>query len=309
MVKDNVTGLIWEKKTDDGTIHDKDNTYYWYDSNPWTNGGNAGFAGGGANTEEFIKDLNDANFGGYTDWRLPTIKELAYLVNSSIPNPGPTIDTTYFPDTSATFYWSATTLADDAYSAWGIGFDYGYDDSNGKNVRACVRAVRGEPLMAAYVDNGNGTVTDTSTDLTWQKDTPEDIVNWEQALAYCESLSLGGYTDWRLPNINELRSLVEYSMYDPAVHPTYFPDTLSLFYWSSTTSAINVSNAWGISFLDGSGKSANKSSFSRVRAVRGGQTAPPSPCVPDIKANGAGWSDHRFSPDAGFHNGQPCAGG
>ena len=143
MVKDNVTGLIWEKKTDDGTIHDKDNTYYWYDSNPSTNGGNAGWAGGGTNTEEFIKDLNDAHFGGYTDWRLPSIKELAYLVNRGIPNPGPTIDTAYFANTSASFYWSATTLADYASSAWGIGFDYGYDDGNGKNVRACVRAVRG----------------------------------------------------------------------------------------------------------------------------------------------------------------------
>jgi len=143
MVKDNVTGLIWEKKTDDGTIHDKDNTYYWYDSNPSTNGGNAGWAGGGTNTEEFIKDLNDAHFGGHTDWRLPSIKELAYLVNRGIPNPGPTIDTAYFANTSASFYWSATTLTDYASSAWGIGFDYGYDDGNGKNVRACVRAVRG----------------------------------------------------------------------------------------------------------------------------------------------------------------------
>ena len=142
MVKDNVTGLIWENKTDDGTIHDKDNTYTWYDSNPSTNGGNAGFPGAGTNTEAFIKDLNDANFGGHADWRLPTIKELAYLVDNSIPDPGPTIDANYFSDTNSSFFWSSSTLANDMYSAWGMSFDYGYDDSHAKNVRACVRAVR-----------------------------------------------------------------------------------------------------------------------------------------------------------------------
>ena len=153
-------------------------------------------------------------------------------------------------------------------------------------ITACLCLILGTgPLWAGYVDNGDGTVTDTSTGLTWQKDTPEDAANWEQALAYCESLSLGGHTDWRLPDINELRSLVDYSMYDPAVHVTYFPDTLSLLYWSSTTSAINVQNAWCISFFDGGGKSANKTILFRVRAVRGGN-APSTPCTPDVKANG-----------------------
>ena len=58
MVRDNVTGLFWEVKTDDGSIHDKDNTYTWYDSNPATNGGNAGTAGEGTDTEDFIEALN-----------------------------------------------------------------------------------------------------------------------------------------------------------------------------------------------------------------------------------------------------------
>jgi len=75
MVRDNVTGLIWEVKTDDGSIHDKDNKYTWYDSNSQTNGGNAGTSGDGTDTEDFIKALNDANFGGYSDWRFPTVKE------------------------------------------------------------------------------------------------------------------------------------------------------------------------------------------------------------------------------------------
>ena len=58
MVRDNVTGLIWEVKTDDGSIHDKDKTCTWYDSNPETNGGNAGTPGNGTDTEDFINALN-----------------------------------------------------------------------------------------------------------------------------------------------------------------------------------------------------------------------------------------------------------
>ncbi|ETR64770.1 MAG: hypothetical protein OMM_15368, partial [Candidatus Magnetoglobus multicellularis str. Araruama] len=56
MVRDNVTGLIWEVKTDDGSVHDKDNTYTWYDSNPVTNFGNAGTDGDGTDTEDFISE-------------------------------------------------------------------------------------------------------------------------------------------------------------------------------------------------------------------------------------------------------------
>ena len=147
MVKDNVTGLIWEAKTNmDGVQnyndpHDADNTYTWYDSNPATNGGYAGTPGEGTDTEDFINALNSAHFGGYSDWRLPTINELDSIVNNDIYNPA--INTTYFPNTVSSDYWSSTTYAPNTFVAWGVYFGYGNDSPSAKDDSYYVRAVRG----------------------------------------------------------------------------------------------------------------------------------------------------------------------
>ena len=69
--------------------------------------------------------------------------------------------------------------------------------------------------MAALVDNGTDTVTDTTTGLMWQKATAPGPYTWQQALAYAETLTLAGYTDWRLPNRKELFSLVDRSTFEP----------------------------------------------------------------------------------------------
>jgi hypothetical protein len=147
MVKDNATGLIWEvKRNMDGTSHyddpnDADNTYTWYDGNPDTHGGQAGAPGSGMNTEAFINALNRAHFGGFSDWRLPTIKELAYLADTGRSNPS--INVTYFPNTVSSWYWSSSTSANYPYHAWGVGFRYGHDSYNYKYFHGYVRAVRG----------------------------------------------------------------------------------------------------------------------------------------------------------------------
>jgi hypothetical protein len=301
MVKDNVTGLVWENKTVDGTIHDKNKTFTWYDSNPATNGGNAGTYNNGTNTENFIKALNDAHYGGYSDWRLPTIKELTYIVNFNISWPGPMIDNGYFPNT-ADWYWSSTpgTYAYGGGTAvWLVDFGGGVGGSYGNKFDDhYVRAVRGgqpgalgysviQPFdtmgsglsddvstaTGSYTDNGDGTVTDTSTSLTWQKASSSGKT-WEQALAYCEGLNLGDHTDWRLPSIKELRSLVDYSRYGPAINTTYFPDTVSDFYWSSTTGTGDTHSAWLVYFDFGYITHSDYDKSYRaghVRAVRGGQ--------------------------------------
>ncbi len=127
--------------------------------------------------------------------------------------------------------------------------------------------------QAAYVDNGD-TVTDTVTGLEWQKATALGTYTWQAALAYCEGLTLAEKSDWRLPDRNELRSLVDYSRYSPAIDPV-FAATTQLYYWSSTTHAADTSRAWLVGFdtgteLYGTGKSDSY----YVRAVRGGQVGP-----------------------------------
>lgn len=146
MVQDTQTGLIWEVKQGmDGTSHydepnDADNTYTWYDSNPDTNGGDPGTASKGINTEAFIRAMNSIQYGGFSDWRLPTIRELAYLVDSR--RKSPSINTTFFPNTIASWYWSSSTSANYPQHAWGVGFLHGHDSYNFKYIYGYVRAVR-----------------------------------------------------------------------------------------------------------------------------------------------------------------------
>ena len=270
MVRDNVTGLIWEVKADDGSIHDRDNRYTWYDSNPATNGGSAGTSGSGTDTEDFIAALNAAGFGGYSDWRLPTSKELRGIVDYGRFNPS--IDTAYFPQTVASCYWSSTPYANGIDVAWCMNFLYGFGSHGDKSLDNCVRAVRGEQTQSAFTDNADGTVTDTSSGLMWQQATAPGTYTWTQALSYCDGLSLGGHTDWRLPTIKELDSIVDLMRFNPSSDTSYFPDTVASYYWSSTTSAGNAADALSMFFYSGYGKDDAKSYSDYVRAVRGGQS-------------------------------------
>ncbi|MCX5902809.1 MAG: DUF1566 domain-containing protein [Proteobacteria bacterium] len=246
VVKDNVTGFEWQQATAPGT-------YTWQQASDYCAG---------------------LNLGGKDDWRLPTIKELSTLVDSSIPYPGPTINTSYFPDTVASDYWSSTANVYGTGLAWYACFDDGTVANFNKYSNGYVRAVRGGQSNNNFIDNNDGTITDTGTGLMWQKATAPGTYTWEQALTYCENLTLpaGGYSDWRLPNRNELQSIVDYSRYNPAIDTTYFPDTQAAYYWSSTTDAFSTLIAWSVYFYNGSVASGyGKNNNYYVRAVRGGQ--------------------------------------
>ena len=201
IVRDNVTGLEWQQATAPGT-------YTW---------------------QQAIDYCNNLSLGGKDDWRLPTIKELSTLVDSSIPYPGPTINTSYFPDTVASYYWSSTTYAT-ILATRGTWTSHdgcvGYHGKSHDTTMFAPCAV--DSQHNNFIDNGDGTITDTVTGLMWQKATAPGTYTWEQALTYCENLTLAGdYSDWRLPNRNELQSIVDYSRYNPAIDTTFFPDTVA----------------------------------------------------------------------------------
>ncbi len=276
MVRDNVTGLIWEVKHNRDQVknysdpHDADNTYTWYDPDPTTNGGDPGTHTVGMDTKAFIDALNAGRFGGFDDWRVPSIQELTSIVDYGRLRSA--INTTYFPNTFSSYYWSSTTYASRTDYAWRVDFDYGHDHCDSKSSDYYVRAARGgqSGSFSHLVINGDGTVTDTSSGLMWQQAT-EDLKIWGQALARCESLLLADYSDWRLPNVKELHSIVDYARYNPAINATYFPNTLPSLYWSSTTDAPNTDSAWGVFFLYGYGSWGGKYDDRYVRAVRAGQ--------------------------------------
>jgi len=128
----------------------------------------------------------------------------------------------------------------------------------------------GVSAAGSLTDNGNGTVTDSGTLLMWQQG-ESSTMTWEAALTYCEGLSLAGATDWRLPNHKELLSLVDFTRYSPSINTTFFPGTVSSYYWSSTTVAYNALNAWMVNFYYGDSNIFGKSYSYYVRCVRGGQ--------------------------------------
>jgi len=119
-------------------------------------------------------------------------------------------------------------------------------------------------------DGGSGVVTDSVTGvLVWQ-DNETVKKTWVEAISYCESLTLGGNSDWRLPNKKELLSIVDYSTFDPAIS-SVFQNTISYRYWSSTTNASRINHAWRIYFGDGNTDKNSKSNRYYVRCVRSGQ--------------------------------------
>lgn len=139
----------------------------------------------------------------------------------------------------------------------------------------CLLLLFSAPALASLQINGNGTVTDSETGLIWQQEATGTAKTWQEALAYCAALNFDGNEDWRLPNRNELQSIVDYQEADPAIDSTAFPDTTGTF-WTSTTSAGSGTSAYTVDFSSGAISSADKDANTyKVLAVRNGGTATP----------------------------------
>jgi hypothetical protein len=133
-----------------------------------------------------------------------------------------------------------------------------------------------------FTDNGDGTVTDNLTGLTWLKDASCLGSNdWANALAAANALADGNVAcalsdgsvagDWRLPNRNELTSLLDLGTFNPALPAGHlFTNFVASGYWSSTTFASNSGIAWFVAFNSGGVNSSDKTLIHFVTAVRGG---------------------------------------
>jgi len=110
---------------------------------------------------------------------------------------------------------------------------------------------------AGYVDNGNGTVTDTGTGLMWQKQDDAKKRTWIEAVDYCKGLSLGGHKGWRLPEVKELQSILDMKR-NPTADPV-FTGTKAYGYWSATDYPTSYVEAYWIYFVDGGVNHNNKS--------------------------------------------------
>lgn len=126
----------------------------------------------------------------------------------------------------------------------------------------------------SFTDNGNGTVTDNSTGLMWQK-TDGGEMTFEATADYCKNLNLGGFTDWRLPTGIELFSLHFFDQINPALNTVYFPKTSAEYWWTSELRADDGTKVWAANAGGGIGahpksetKSAGGTKLFHVRAVR-----------------------------------------
>ena len=121
------------------------------------------------------------------------------------------------------------------------------------------------------VDNVTGQMWVTNpNDLSGGQYVSSGTYTWEQAIAKCEGLTYAGYNDWRLPNIKELQSIVDYNRQSPSINITYFLNTQNSVYWSSTTYVPGSSYAWFVNLYDGSMGFNETINVNYVRCVRGG---------------------------------------
>jgi len=252
-ITDNVTGLVWQKSYKVMSF------------------------------SEAVEAVKTFNAGGHSDWRIPSIKEAYSLIifsgkdvsskemNNS-PYASPFIDKNYFDfeygsngsrpiDVQAltTTVYKGKTMGRDA-TVFGVNFADGrikgypiIDPRERSEKKFTVRFVRGNLDYGKnnFADNGDGTINDLATGLMWQKTDSKTSMNWEEALAWAQEKNAEnylGHSDWRLPNVKELQSIVDYTRSpqetkSAAIDPIFEISKIKVeenlgnypFFWSSTT--------------------------------------------------------------------------
>ena len=207
-ITDNVTGLIWAQDLSSYTMN-------WSEASTY---------------------CESLETGDITDWRLPTVKELWSIRDFS--QGWPWVNTDYFylvgdgSEMGRHHSWTSNAyLVESEYQNeqvigdphWIVNDWTGHIKAmSGRRFVRCVSGEEGVYGVNDFVDNGDGTVSDNATGLMWAQDDNGEAINWEDALTYAETATIGGYDDWRLPNTKEIQSIADYSGVFPAMDTSVF---------------------------------------------------------------------------------------
>jgi len=330
-ITDNLTGLVWLK---DAGCTGFGPFVPWTDALTKANALATGECG-----------LSDGSQAG--DWRMPNINELRSILNAGQAATSAWLMTQGFLNVRNSTYWSSTGYVSNY--AWTVNMENGEMNGLGVTPGTALWPVRtgqtagsislpktGQTIKIAngddgdlkkglswpsprFTDNGNGTVKDNLTGLVWLKNATCSLLkDWNDALVFAAGMASGqcGLTDgsqagnWRLPNTNELLSLIDRSRLNPALpegHP--FTNVVSNAYWTSTSQAHLTSSAWQINLANGVGYGANKADWrytADVWPVRTGQSSGGGSLLLTVAKAGAGSGTVTGAP-SGIDCGSTCS--
>ncbi len=277
-ITDNMTGLVWLQD-----VGSSSSSYC-----KWANG------------ITYCEDLTT----GATDWRMPNVRELRSLVHYGKSAPYTWLKEQGFSSINEGLYnyWSSTNCQG-SINAWRVHFGTGYTNPLDRSQSAYVFSVRGDSNIpktgqttmyssnddgtyqegiifpsTRFRDNGDGTITDNMTGLMWLKDANNagGSKMFSNALAYVADLNSGsesgncGYTDWRLPNVTELESVVHYGQSDQYTWliSQGFSNVQNGYYWSSTRDVTDADSVF-VLLSDGSFLDVNNAHSCYILPVRG----------------------------------------
>ena len=239
VVLDSNTGLMWQQQIADRTY-------------TWTNARNY---------------CNNLTYAGNSDWRLPSPREILTIVDNSLYEPG--VNATIYPNIPIGSYLWTSREPDNSNNGRVLVTNSGAVGVQAKASLSNVMCVSGDelpkPAFSKQTINGDIVIKDSTTGLMWQKEYVSK--KWQDALKYCEDSGYAGYTDWRLPNRNELASLWDYDK--SGVQYSDFPnDTQNSDWWSSSTYIHTLNLGWVVNFYDYTASDLRKTVSNRVRCVR-----------------------------------------
>ena len=224
--------------------------------------------------EEAHDYCDSLNYGGHDDWRLPSYLEYTSVLDFGRVNPAVNPNHFFFEETFE-FWTTHSLLLSPDEAGWKLNINYGHIVSVPKSDTAGALCVRGGNSNAVSPDryhifgkNGEEWCEDRVTGLQWQL-IPTPNLAWSEALRHCEESPSQNGVEWRLPNINELTSILDHSRISPA---TDFPNSEEYegSFWSSTTVVESEELGYVIDFTQGYIWSLDKNKTNLVRCVRGG---------------------------------------